>query len=114
MCCPIGSHSIVAFDIWLDVLEEVLFKPGVAARLAILGPHIPAELLRGSHRHNDDHRIRLLSGDQIVQDEVRPADRGPRVVGASGSMQEIKDRVLFHPCLIARRGIDVHVPVPAQ
>ena len=65
-------------------------------------------LTRVAGRHHDDHRLGLLRRDEVVQDESRASDRGPRVVGVAGTVEQIEDGELAAAQFVARRRVDMH------
>ena len=59
-------------------------------------------------RHDDDHRLGFSGGDQIVENEIRPADRGPRIVAVARAVEQIENGIFVLPGLISRRRVDMH------
>ena len=81
-------YAIVRFRIRHHVVEEVLDElVGRAAAAAHRPLGVPG-------RHDDDHRLRLLRRDQVIQNEARAPHRRPCVVVIAGAVQEIKNGVL--------------------
>ena len=108
---PVGHHAIVLLHVRHDVADKIsdeLVARGSPARCRRAAPAAARVGVAG--RHHDDHRLRLARRDQVVEDEVRPAHRGPRVVAVAGAVQQVEDRVFARARFIARRRVDVHAP----
>ncbi len=65
-------------------------------------------------RHHDDHRLRLVRRDQVVEDEARAADRGPRIVDVAGAVQQIEHGITLAVRLVSGRRVHVHAPDAAE
>src|SRR5947209_6622935 len=78
----IGEHAIVLLDVGHDVRLEVLDEL-IRWRLrsrSRRSARTPAEGTRVAGGHDDNHRLRLPGGDQVVQNEAGAADRAPGIV----------------------------------
>ena len=65
-------------------------------------------------RHHDHHRLGFLGRDQVVHDEARAANRGPRIVRIARAVEQVKDRILLRAGLVAGRRVDVHAAELAE
>ena len=118
---PVGQHAIVRLDVRHEVRQEIPREVvgGEAAvggrRRTAAAPRPPAwRRVRVPGGHHHDHRLRLLRGDQVVEDEARAADRRPGLVGVAGAVQQVEHRILLRARLVARRRVDVHAPELAE
>jgi hypothetical protein len=45
-----------------------------------------------AERHDDDHRLRFLLGNQVVEDQIRPPDEHPAGFDVAGAVQQVQKR----------------------
>ena len=76
------------------MLEDVSFRPVV--------------LLRPAVGHDDDHRLGLAVGDQVVEEDVGRGEALPLRLVAADAVQEIEHRVLL-VLRVAGRRVDLHL-----
>src|SRR5262249_38288581 len=55
----------------------------------------------------DDHRLRLVRRDQVVEDEAGAAHRAPRVVDVAGAVQQVEHRIAIAARVVAGRRVDM-------
>ena len=93
----------IRHNIAREVRQELIRRPRREARRG----RVPG-------RHHHHHRLRFLRGDQIVEDEIRPAHRRPRIIVVPRPMQQIEHRVLLTSThLVTRRRIHMHAAHPS-
>ena len=96
----IGQHPVVLLDVRQQIGREIVGERIRSAAdsghpLRRRGRHAAAERRAGAvdvtGRHHDDHRLRLVGRDQVVEDEARASDRAPRIVDVAGAVQQVED-----------------------
>jgi hypothetical protein len=63
-----------------------------------------------SVRHHDNERLQLSIGDEVIQNQVRPAGLRPAALVAAGAVKQVQDRVPIGRSTIVRRRVDEHAP----
>ena len=84
------EHPVVLLDVRHDVLEQE-FREQRVVGVAPIRRH--RRIQRPDARHHHDHRLRLALGDQVVENQVRPADRDPSPVVVTSAVQQVHDRI---------------------
>ena len=64
--------------------------------------------------HDDDHRLRLVRRDQVVEDDAGPAQCRPRLVGVTRAVQQVEDGIAVAARSVSRRGVDVHAALASE
>src|SRR5262249_7981359 len=105
---PVADYAIVPLHIGFHVLEEITGK-FIHLPLEVAG-RTKAEQPGVAGRHDDDHRLCLARGNQIVEDEPGTADGAPRCVAIERAVQQVEDRILALALLVTRWRVDVHAP----
>ena len=114
-------HAVVALHILDNVREAVLdFDGGIGPAVRHRGlEHVHSGARGGpvvidAVGDDDDHRLRLSLGDEVVQDLGGAAEFQPGVLVAAGAVQEVEHGVFALAVLIACRSIDRHAARAAQ
>src|SRR5262245_28062436 len=89
----VGLAAVVFFDVWHNVFQKVFDKLVSSPTDGWGRRTTECERPRMAGRHDDDHRLRLVRVDQVVEDKVRAADGGPGVVRVARPMQQVENRV---------------------
>ena len=101
----IGVRAVVRLDVGNDILDEVFAELRRVLRLRSVRRHAVSE------RHDDDERLDFAGGEQVVEDEIRPAEPIPRVLVGVGAVEQIQHRISRRSILVvARRRIHREPP----
>ena len=98
-------RAVVRLDVRDDVLQHLVVER-ILRRVG--GHHLPAGR-RPAGRHHDDHRQRLLLGDQVVEDVVGAADGRPGDRGVAAAVNQIEHRIDAGALLVPGRRVDDHL-----
>ena len=93
----------------LDERDDVLQQFVVEGILGgVRGHHLPARW-RPAGRHDDNHRDGLLLRQQVVEDVVRPSNRGPGHRRVAAAVNQVEHGKTPGPLLVSWRRIHVHL-----
>jgi hypothetical protein len=90
--------------------------PGMpcAAAAGTVPPSAPTGAVDVTGRHHDDHRLRFVCRDQIVEDEAGASDRGPRIIHVARAVKQIENGVALAVHLVSGRRVHMHAPDAAK
>mgnify|MGYP003291120470 CR=1 FL=1 len=109
-------RTVVLVDEGDDVLE-VGFEGGVEGAAVVWLEHTFGGLAGGglvlavAVGHNDDHRLGLALGDEVVEDLRGAAGAEPGLLIAAHTVEEVEDGVSGLAALVAGRGVNGHTAV---
>ena len=102
--CAIGI-----VDVRNDIVDEIL-----AELRGVVGLQ-PTRGYAVAERHDDDERLDGAGGEQVVENQVRPAQSIPRVLVGVGAVEQIQHRVSRRLVLVVtRRRVDREPPHGAE
>src|SRR5688572_1616767 len=99
----VGDDAVARLDDRNKIADEIdreLFHLGLVGA-GRARPLVGWDPVRKAMRHDNDERIELAIGDQIVEDHIRLHTLVPDGLVAARAMQEVKDRIAISAAVVA-------------
>src|SRR5579872_1392045 len=116
----ISGNSVGFFDLRHHFVEKGVTEPVIVAfaegRIALRGPGSGDDFRSAvAERHHDQHGLGFTLRDQVVEDDIRAANRGPAARIVAEAVQQVEHWIfLFCFRIVARRRVDVEIAIVAN